>query len=143
LLRGCEYGASLSSDGRLLAVAASPTSRQVTGIPRGNEESGVFVVDLKTEEVVGEFEGGHDLGRIAWSPGNQALAFSAVRDGTGGTWLLDIATGKTIRIDHGQSESLAWAPDGCSLARVLRSSPADSTTLVQLLDTRSLSTCAA
>src|SRR5581483_284838 len=71
---------------------------------------------LRLDAILGSYAGrvGFRCFALAWSPDGKLVLAGAAGDGDGAAWLLDAATGDTVRVDLlGQPvSSVAFSPDG-------------------------------
>ncbi len=105
-----------SPDGSTLAFLASVDAIGQDGTSRLDARMGLYLwTDETTVEPI--LSGLRDVGRIAWSPDSRFIAFGGNIDDAGrGTWLFEVATGDLTRVSVAEAITLAWAPNGRSLA---------------------------
>ncbi len=105
-----------SPDGSTLAFLASVDAIGRDGASRLDARMGLY---LWTDETTVEpsLAGLRDVGQISWSPDGRFIAFGGNIDNAGrGTWLFEVATGDLTRVSLAEAITLAWAPNGRSLA---------------------------
>lgn len=105
-----------SSDGKTLAFVASVDAIGRDGTDRLDAARGLYLWAGEAE-VEPALRGLHHVGDLRWSPDGAWLAFGADISGQGaGTWLFHIERRRLVRVASDQGLTLAWSPDGRSLA---------------------------
>lgn len=130
-----------SSDGRTLVFAASVDAIGMDGTDRLDAARSLYLWTGEPE--VSPILGGlRHVRYVRWDPTGTWLAFGADIEGYGpGTWMFNPADDRLVRVTHAQGITLAWSPDGKSLA--LSHTPADADTLereILILDVRDVIT---
>jgi dipeptidyl aminopeptidase/acylaminoacyl peptidase len=110
----------------------------VAGVNAGARESSLFVIDLKTSDVVldtRDFLGHQRGGR--WSPDGRSIAYAEWRDAKHDLWILDTTTRKPYQLifDRFDNRDPQWHPSGGRIAYTTQRSDEDRLiTYVAVLD---------
>ena len=113
------YGARtiLESQQPLMSPAWSPDGNQLAYVSFEDQNSAIYIQDIRTGQRERVMSGSGINSSPAWSPDGGRLAITLSRDGNPEIYLLDIASKRLTRITNNEAIDTepAWAPDGQSL----------------------------
>lgn len=91
----------------------SPDGRQFVFQALVDDQTDIYVMDLKKNEHTRLTHGGHHNHQPVWSPTGTTIAFHSLRDG-GGVWLIE-SDGSNLRrfpVEIRNQGGFSWSPDG-------------------------------
>jgi len=116
---GVAFWPTLSPDGRRVAFAAKDIAGLNGVEARLYTPSQILIADRAWTHATEIASGIRDLTNLTWSPRGDWIAFTGLRNGVQGIWLVS-DSGHVVLLEQMDAFSIAWAPDGTSLVAVER-----------------------